>query len=126
MRGTDKIGADHLGRSAAVYIRQSTDFQMRHNVYSQERQYQLADLGVELGWQRERIDVIDEDLGHSASTGSDRDGFTRLRRGVAEGRMRSHPLRRGISTGSEQPGVVPPARPLRDLRYPPDRTWCDL
>ena len=38
-----KITADHLGRGAFVYIRQSTADQLLRNLESRRRQYGLAD-----------------------------------------------------------------------------------
>ena len=45
-----KITADHLGRGAFVYIRQSTADQLLHNPESRRRQYGLADHARQLGW----------------------------------------------------------------------------
>ena len=39
----NKIASDHLAREAVVYIRQSTQDQLRHNHESRRRQYGLAD-----------------------------------------------------------------------------------
>ena len=47
----NKISADHLTKSAYVYIRQSTLGQVHKNIESQRRQYALADRARELGWQ---------------------------------------------------------------------------
>src|SRR5215472_2744724 len=55
-----KITADHLGRGAFVYIRQSTADQLLHNLESR-RQYGLADRARQLGWTT--VEVIDDDLG---------------------------------------------------------------
>lgn len=41
-------------------------------------QYKLVERAVELGWPRERIKVIDDDLGKSAVNSEDRKGFQRL------------------------------------------------
>ena len=43
-----KITADHLERTALVYVRQSTPGQVRGHVESQRRQYALADVAREL------------------------------------------------------------------------------
>jgi len=56
-----KITADHLGRGAFVYIRQSTADQLLHNLESRRRQYGLADRARQLGWTT--VEVIDDDLG---------------------------------------------------------------
>ena len=63
-----KITADHLGRGAFVYIRQSTADQLLHNPESRRRQYGLADRARQLGWIT--VEVIDDDLGRSAVIGS--------------------------------------------------------
>ena len=58
-----KITAEHLARTAYVYIRQSTADQLVHNLESQRRQYALADRARQLGWTS--VEVIDDDLGRS-------------------------------------------------------------
>jgi DNA invertase Pin-like site-specific DNA recombinase len=81
-----KITAQHLARRACVYIRQSDPKQVRLNRGSQYNQYALVDHAVRLGWIPERIQVIDEDLGHS-SLESDRHGFAALVSEVSLGRV---------------------------------------
>ncbi|GGR07658.1 recombinase family protein [Deinococcus ruber] len=73
-----KIHADHLERLAVVYIRQSTLGQLQRHQESTRLQYALVDYAESLGWPRERIVVIDDDLGKSGSTAVGRPGFTRL------------------------------------------------
>jgi DNA invertase Pin-like site-specific DNA recombinase len=72
-----------LARGAVVYVRQSTGLQVQENLESQRRQYALADLAREYGFQR--VDVIDEDLGRSASGAVDRPGFRMLVARICEG-----------------------------------------
>lgn len=79
-----KITAEHLARTAYVYIRQSHPHQVRHNLESQRRQYGLADRGRELGWSE--ITIIDEDQGHSGA-GVHRTGFERLLIDVCAGKV---------------------------------------
>jgi DNA invertase Pin-like site-specific DNA recombinase len=79
-----KITADHLGRAAFVYIRQSTADQLLHNPESRRRQYGLADRARQLGWTS--IEVIDDDLGRSGG-GVDRPGFKRLLAAICAGRV---------------------------------------
>src|SRR6201982_1746677 len=79
-----KITADHLGRGAFVYIRQSTADQLLHNLESRRRQYGLADRARQLGWTT--VEVIDDDLGRSGS-GINRPGFERLLAAICEGRV---------------------------------------
>jgi DNA invertase Pin-like site-specific DNA recombinase len=79
-----KITADHLGRGAFVYIRQSTADQLLHNPESRRRQYRLADRARQLGWTT--VEVIDDDLGRSGG-GINRPGFERLLAAICEGRV---------------------------------------
>ena len=74
----DKIGARHCERQAVVYVRQSTLRQVEQNRESTRLQYALADRACQLGWRREQILVIDDDLGRSAASALDRPGFQRL------------------------------------------------
>lgn len=39
-----KIKPSHLMRNAYIYIRQSTEHQVRENIESKQRQYELANL----------------------------------------------------------------------------------
>jgi DNA invertase Pin-like site-specific DNA recombinase len=58
-----KISGSHLERLALVYLRQSSPRQVRENIRLTERQYALAEEAAGLGWESERIVVIDGDLG---------------------------------------------------------------
>lgn len=80
MTGTahEKVTTSHLKRNAYLYIRQSTLRQVFENTESTIRQYDLRQRAVALGWPVERITVIDTDLGHSAATAADREGFQKL------------------------------------------------
>jgi DNA invertase Pin-like site-specific DNA recombinase len=73
-----KIQADHLGRQALIYVRQSTLTQVRENLGSQERQYDLVRRALDLGWAKEQITVIDQDQGRSGASAEGRDGFQQL------------------------------------------------
>jgi DNA invertase Pin-like site-specific DNA recombinase len=81
-----KIRPDHLDRLAQVYVRQSTMIQVRENTASGARQYDLAGRARELGWPQERIQVIDQDQGHSGASTAGRDGFQHLVAQVGLGR----------------------------------------
>lgn len=80
-----RITADHLGRAAFVYVRQSSTAQIQHNRESTERQYRLVERAVNLGWKREQIHVVDDDLGISGSGLAERAGFARMTAQVALG-----------------------------------------
>lgn len=73
-----KIKADHLGRRALIYVRQSTLTQVRENVGSKARQYDLVQRAQDLGWAKEQIAVIDQDQGRSGASVEGRDGFQQL------------------------------------------------
>jgi len=73
-----KVKPEHLKRDAYLYIRQSTPRQVLENVESAKRQYALRQRAIALGWQAERIVVIDNDQGHSGSSAVDREGFQKL------------------------------------------------
>jgi DNA invertase Pin-like site-specific DNA recombinase len=73
-----KVTADHLRRDAYLYIRQSTLRQVVENTESTQRQYDLRQRAVRLGWPLERVIVIDTDQGQSGSSAADREGFQRL------------------------------------------------
>jgi DNA invertase Pin-like site-specific DNA recombinase len=83
MTDPSKIKLTHTQRAAYVYIRQSTPGQVEHNRESTARQYALADRASQLGWPKEQVVIIDEDLGLSGSTTDKRSGFTRLTSEVA-------------------------------------------
>ena len=87
MSDENKIQPTHLGRSVCVYLRQSTAAQVEHNRESTDRQYQLADRAVELGWSAQQVQVIDEDLARSGRTTAQRSGFARMTAEVALGHV---------------------------------------
>ncbi|MGF6813062.1 DNA invertase Pin-like site-specific DNA recombinase [Paraburkholderia sp. Clong3] len=73
---SDKIRAQHLARKAMLYVRQSSAYQVSHNLESQKLQYAMQDRLHQLGWNE--IEVIDEDLGRSAAGTQTRTGFERM------------------------------------------------
>jgi DNA invertase Pin-like site-specific DNA recombinase len=76
----EKIASSHLERLAIVYLRQSSPRQVRENFRSTERQYALAEEAVRLGWESERVVVVDGDLGISGrfSDTQAREGYKEL------------------------------------------------
>ena len=83
MTDPSKVQLTHTQRAAFVYIRQSTPGQVEHNRESTARQYALADRACQLGWPKEQVVIIDEDLGLSGSSTDKRSGFARLTSEVA-------------------------------------------
>ncbi|MGQ9673843.1 MAG: recombinase family protein [Candidatus Aminicenantales bacterium] len=81
-----KIKAQHLGRRAVVYLRQSSEKQVKENRESQRLQYALVDRARDLGFKK--VELIDSDLGLSAGLGAGRrEGFDRLIASVAVGEV---------------------------------------
>src|SRR2546425_915201 len=62
---SSKVRSEHLDRQALIYVRQSTPMQVRDHTASAARQYDLAQYAEQLGWLKERIQVIDQDQGLS-------------------------------------------------------------
>jgi DNA invertase Pin-like site-specific DNA recombinase len=73
-----KVTAEHLARTAYLYVRQSTLRQVHTNTESAQRQYALRQRAIQLGWPIEQIVVIDTDQGQSGASATDREGFQRL------------------------------------------------
>jgi DNA invertase Pin-like site-specific DNA recombinase len=86
MMNNARITPSHLRRNAYIYVRQSSEHQVRDNLESRQRQYELAGLARQYFWHEESIVVIDDDLGKSASTSSGRTGFAKLVADVALGK----------------------------------------
>src|SRR5215475_12263151 len=70
------LPAEVLQRKAVVYVRQSTYVQVQMNLESQRRQYDLVGEARHLGFRN--IEVIDDDLGRSATGTVARPGFEKL------------------------------------------------
>src|SRR3954447_5236822 len=75
---SEKVQGRHQDRLAIVYVRQSTLRQVEQHQESTRLQYALVERALQLGWARERIVVIDDDLGRSGASAVDRPGFQRL------------------------------------------------
>ena len=107
MMGSSEITAERRARRAIVYLRQSSERQVRHNQESQRLQYALVDRARNLGWSQ--VEVIDTDLGSSAAIGAGpREGFQRLLAAVALGDV----------------GIVLSREASRLSRT--DKDWCHL
>jgi excisionase family DNA binding protein len=74
-----------LKRKAVVYVRQSTQTQVQTNLESQRRQYDLVEVARRYGFAS--VEVIDDDLGRSASGSVSRPGFDRLVATVCAGEV---------------------------------------
>jgi DNA invertase Pin-like site-specific DNA recombinase len=76
MTTSETLPAAVLRRKAVVYVRQSTQAQVLTNTESRRRQYELVDVARNRGFKD--VEVIDDDLGKSASGTMARPGFERL------------------------------------------------
>src|SRR3974377_1107574 len=102
-----KIKPEHLARKAIVYLRQSSEKQVRQNKESQLLQYAMAERMRALGWQQ--VEIINNDLGSSAGlAAAQREGFERVLSSVALGEV----------------GIVSSREVSRLSRT--DKDWCRL
>src|SRR2546425_355467 len=102
-----KIKPEHLARKAIVYLRQSSEKQVRQNKESQRLQMDLAERMRALGWKE--VEIVGSDLGSSAAIASARrEGFERVLSSVALGAV----------------GVVGSREVSRLSRT--DKDWCRL
>src|SRR3954451_1741337 len=85
MTGADPLPPAVLKRKAVVYVRQSTPAQVETNLESRRRQYELVDVARSRGFRD--VEVIDDDLGRSASGMVARPGFERLVGGLCAGEV---------------------------------------
>src|SRR4051812_25951751 len=76
MTGNEILPPAILQRKAVVYVRQSTQAQVEANAEGRRRQYELVDVARRRGFRT--VEVIDDDLGRSASGMVARPGFEKL------------------------------------------------
>src|SRR6266704_2225707 len=104
---SSKIKPEHLARRAIVYLRQSSEKQVRLNKESQNLQYAVAERVRALGWKQ--VEIINSDLGSSAGiAAARREGFERVLSSVALGEV----------------GIVGSREVSRLSRT--DKDWCRL
>lgn len=87
MTASALITPSHLARKAIIYIRQSTPQQVITNQESLQLQYALRQRALELGWPSTAIEIIDTDLGLTATTALHREGFKALVAQVTQGQV---------------------------------------
>src|SRR3954464_2686533 len=95
MTGADLLPASVLKRKAVVYVRQSTPAQVQFNRESQRQQYELVEVARRRGF--DAVEIIDDDLGKSASGMVARPGFERLVASLCAG----HVVRPLISSNTD-------------------------
>ena len=82
---SEKIRPQHLARKAILYVRQSSPYQVIHNLESQKLQYAMEERLQQLGWRE--IEIVDDDLGRSAAGLVTRAGFERMVAEVCLGKV---------------------------------------
>jgi DNA invertase Pin-like site-specific DNA recombinase len=82
---SEKIKPHHLERKAILYVRQSSAYQVAHNLESQKLQYAMEKRLDQLGWRE--VEVVDDDLGCSAAGTVVRAGFERMVAEVCLGKV---------------------------------------
>ncbi len=82
---SEKVGSQHLSRMAFLYVRQSSPHQVIRNEESRLLQYAMRDRLNDLGWTE--VEVVDDDLGQSASGSAQRCGFERMVSQVCLGKI---------------------------------------
>ncbi len=83
----EQIRPTHLARGAVVYLRQSTAKQVEVHTGSTAFQRHQKDYALQWGWPEDAIEMIDQDLGLSGTSGEHRSGWQRLLKLVSEGRV---------------------------------------
>jgi hypothetical protein len=88
MSDNAKSTSDHFRLCALVYVRQCTAAQVeKQNRESTERPYKLVDRTVALGWKRDNVNVVAQDLGVSGAGLADRSSFASITAQVVLGQI---------------------------------------
>src|SRR5674476_224661 len=82
-----KIQSYHQQKTACIYLRQSTMYQVMHNLESTERQYALQQKALQYGWDATLIRIMDGDLGQSGTNTTHREDFKALVAEVSMGKV---------------------------------------
>lgn len=82
---SERLQERHIRRTGIVYVRQSSQHQVLHNRESSRLQYAMKQRLHSLGWRE--VDVIDEDLGCSATSTTERVGFQKMVAEVCLGKV---------------------------------------
>jgi DNA invertase Pin-like site-specific DNA recombinase len=81
------VTATQWAKLASGYVRQSSLHHVRHHGESPDRQYQLVERAVHLGWPRDRGPRVADELGKSAGSAEQRQGFQCLMTEIGRGRV---------------------------------------
>jgi DNA invertase Pin-like site-specific DNA recombinase/transposase len=86
MNVSEIVKPHHIARKAFVYIRQSTEIQVKKNVASPLYQKAQADYALRYGWQPTQIEII-EDLGLSGTSITKREGYQKILHEISDGKV---------------------------------------
>ena len=75
---SDKIQPRHLDRLAIIYVRQSSPKQVRDNKESRLRQRALSKRAIQLGWDDEKVLVLEEEKAQTASSTANRSTYRKV------------------------------------------------
>src|SRR5262245_20877289 len=84
---SSKVTTAHRAKLAYIYVRQSSLGQVIKHQESTDLQYRLVERAIYLGWPRERVEVIDDDLGKSGASAQQRLGFQHLLAEIGLGKV---------------------------------------
>jgi len=83
-----KVRAEHLEKLAFIYVRQSTQYGVEHNIVGGRRQREEVEaLALRLGWSKDKIIIVDCDQAVSGSSTDKRYGYVEMLRAIAEGEV---------------------------------------
>jgi DNA invertase Pin-like site-specific DNA recombinase len=117
---SEKIKPHHLQRKAILYVRQSSAYQVAHNLESQNLQYAMEKQLHALGWCE--VEIIDDDLGRSAAGTVARAGFERMVAEVCLGKVGAVAAREVSRFARNSREWQQTGRSLSNCRYCPGRS----
>lgn len=79
------VQPQHLRRKAVIYVRQSTEHQVNHNIESRKLQHAMRDHAQRLGWDEQQIEIVESDTGLTGRSAAGRDAYRKLLAEVALG-----------------------------------------
>ena len=116
---SEKIKRSIWSRKAILYVRQSSAYQVSHNLESQKLQYAMQERLQQLGWRE--IEVVDDDLGRSAAGMVTRSGLRAHGGRGLSGQGRRGGRARSVALCAQQSRVATAGRSLPCRRHRPDR-----
>ena len=83
----DKIKPHHIERLAIVYVRKSSDKQVRNNQESRRRQRALEKRAKQIGWSDQQVLVLEEEKARSGSSAAQRTAYRRTTELVSQNQV---------------------------------------